>query len=173
MDAGELFGVWFVIGGGRREDRVLCGFVADRFWAGAIGADIKMVIEMADGILTGDLGAPSDAHEKVDKYVDLRAPVSSRLAHAVSLQAQVIRGGGEIRASTGDGDDAQSGAMSDLLLSFHEGLQKKSKIISKLGVVLERLRQNEEIERSSEWHVIDVKNMLDLFDVAVVTVDEG
>jgi hypothetical protein len=39
--------------------------------------------------------------------------------------------------------------------------------------VFESLSEDEEIERSTEWHVIGAKNMLDLFDVAVVIVEEG
>jgi hypothetical protein len=63
--------------------------------------------------------------------------------------------------------------MGDLLLPFHEGLQENSKVTTKLGVVFESLSQDEEIERSPEWHVIGAKKMSDLFDVAVVTIEEG
>ena len=63
--------------------------------------------------------------------------------------------------------------MGDLVLPIHEGLQKHSKVIAQLGVIFESLSQNEEIERSPEWHVIGAKNLLDLFDVIVVAVEEG
>ena len=132
-----------------------------------------MAVEMAIEILSAGLNAAADAHQEVDKNVDWLAPVASRLVDAVSRQAHAVRGGGETRASTGDGDDAQSGAMGDLLFPFHEGLQENSKVTTKLGVVFESLSQDEEIERSPEWHVIGAKKMPDLFDVAVVTIEEG
>lgn len=132
-----------------------------------------MAIEMVTEILSGGMSAAADAHEEVDQNVDLLVSIASRLAHAVGLRADAVGGCREIRASASDGDDAQSGAMGDLLLPFHEGLQKHSKVIAKLGVVLESLSEDEEIERSTEWHVIGAKNLLDLFDVAVVAVEEG
>ena len=140
-------------------------FGADRFRT--------MAIERAAGILSGGLSASADAHEEVDQNVDLLVPAASRLADAVGLEAHAVRGCSEVGASTGDGDDAQSGAMGDLVLPFHEGLQKHSEVIAKLGVVFESLSQDQEIERSPEGHVIGAKNVLDLFDVAVVAVEEG
>jgi hypothetical protein len=160
-----LLKVGFVIGGGWREENGLMRFAVDQFWT--------MVIEMAIEILRAGMSATADAHEEVDKNVDRLVPVASGLAHAVSLRAYAVRGGGEIRASTGNGDDAQSGAMGDFLLPIHEGLQKNSKVITKLGVVFESLSKDEEIKRSPEWHLIGVKYMLDLDDVAVVTVERG
>src|ERR1700679_3927860 len=113
-----------------------------------------MALEVAIVILTLCLSAAADVHEEVDKNVDRLVAVASRLAHAISLQVHIVRCGGEIRASTGNRDDAQSGAMVDPLLSFHEGLQENSKVVTQLGVVFEDLSQDEEIKRSSEWHMI-------------------
>ena len=123
-------------------------------------------IELAAGILSDGLDATANAHQKVDQHVD-------RLAHPAHLEALAVCGGGKIGAPTGYGDDAQSGAMGHLPLPFHEGLQKQSKVRAKLRVVFERLGQYEEIERSAERHMIDAKNMLDLFDVAIATVEEA
>jgi hypothetical protein len=110
--------------------------------------------------------ATTNYKKEVYEGVDWLASVADQLA-SVSIR------GGEVRTSAGDGEDIQNSVKGDVLLFFHEGLQQSDEITTKSRVVLESGSEGQEVERRSEIHVIGTENMLDLFDVAVVAVENG